>query len=182
MVQKILFITRMGQELGKYIIFDRDGTLIKEIPYLNDFRKVKLMDKVIEGVLIFKEKSFRFGIITNQSAIGRGLASFSEIELINKQITDAFGIYGIFFDFIMMCPHSPIDMCKCRKPNPALGEKAIREFDIDIPHSIMIGDKDLDIQFGSKIGFKTARILGKYTVSEKADFTGSDMLSIAKSI
>jgi len=182
MIQKVLFTTRTGLRLRKYIIFDRDGTLIKEIPYLNDFRKVRIKDKVIEGTLLFKENNYRFGIITNQSAIGRGLASFREIRLINKQMTDALGVFNIFFDFIMVCPHLPINFCKCRKPNLALGEKAIREFDIDVINSIMIGDKDLDIQFGSKLGLKTARILGKHSALEKADFTGNDILSIAKSV
>lgn len=96
-----------------YIIFDRDGTLIKDLPYLNDPEKVDLLPNAIDGLTVLKSLHFRFGIITNQSSIGRGLASWIEVESVNIKLLQICNDFGINFDFLLICPHLPEDKCDC---------------------------------------------------------------------
>lgn len=129
----------------KYIIFDRDGTLIEHIHHLTDPSKVKIYQDAFESLKILSENRFRFGIISNQSVIGRGLASDDLVRTINSIIEESFRKYGIIFDFIKYCPHHPMEKCSCRKPNSQMGEKAISEYGIDTSQSYMVGDQNSEI-------------------------------------
>jgi D-glycero-D-manno-heptose 1,7-bisphosphate phosphatase len=164
---------------NSYIIFDRDGTLIQDIPYLIDPEKVEILPKAIDGLLLFKFLRFKFGIITNQSAVGRGYADEHLINLVNERVLSFFLAFDIKFDFVLFCPHKPIDNCQCRKPMSKLGQIAINEFGIDPTTSYVIGDKDSDIQFGKRIGFKTIRLRSSYPTEEIADFSACNMLECA---
>lgn len=165
-----------------YIIFDRDGTLIKDLPYLNDPEKVDLLPNAIDGLTVLKSLHFRFGIITNQSSIGRGLASWIEVESVNIKLLQICNDFGINFDFLLICPHLPEDKCDCRKPMPKLGDQAISNFNIDTKQSIMVGDKDSDIIFGNNIGLRTCRIESTYSAKVKSDINSVDILSLSNAI
>ena len=63
-----------------FVIFDRDGTLIKHVHYLSDPDGVELTPNLISGLLLLKNNGFKFGIVTNQSIINRGLATTQEVR------------------------------------------------------------------------------------------------------
>ncbi len=71
-----------------FVLFDRDGTLIEHVHHLIDPELVKLKSDLQSSLQILEKAGYRFGIITNQSVIGRGLASISEIQEVNKRIID----------------------------------------------------------------------------------------------
>ena len=108
-----------------YILLDRDGTLIKHIPYLIEPSQVELLPNVIEGMKLLKGRGFKFGIVTNQSVIGMGLATRVDVDRVNAQVIFLLESESIEISFVLVCPHKPSDLCSCRKPSPQLGFFAI---------------------------------------------------------
>jgi len=165
-----------------YVILDRDGTLIKNVPYLKDPSEIFILPGAIAGLQRLKSMHYRFGIVTNQSAIGRGLATRQEVELVNARMYELFQKFDISFDFLLMCPHKPDDNCFCRKPHPDLGLHAIDKFEINTTSSFMVGDKDSDIEFGKSIGLKTIRIISTYPTNISPNHLAMDLLEAAEKI
>jgi D-glycero-D-manno-heptose 1,7-bisphosphate phosphatase len=163
-----------------YILLDRDGTLIKHIPYLIEPSQVELLPNVIEGMKLLKGLGFKFGIVTNQSVIGRGLATRVDVDRVNAQVIFLLESEGIEISFVLVCPHKPSDLCSCRKPSPQLGIFAIKEFGVDVSSSYMIGDAVSDISFGQTIGCHTIQIIESPYITSTADYATIDLLDAAK--
>jgi D-glycero-D-manno-heptose 1,7-bisphosphate phosphatase len=164
--------------MNDFIIFDRDGTLIEFEHYLIDPKLIKIKKNTIRGLEVLKTNDFKFGVISNQSIIGRGLASTEQVNLVNNKMLEQFTNFGINFEFIYYCPHNPIDICSCRKPGTALGVRALNEHQINVKKSYMIGDMDSDIEFGNSLNLTTIKIHADK--SDIADFTAKDILSAAE--
>jgi len=168
-------------EVGSaYVLFDRDGTLIKFQHYLIESDKVELADTAIQALLLLKEYGFLFGIVTNQSVIGRGMASMDTVAQVNARVTTLFAAQDIKFEFVLVCPHLPEDICGCRKPAPGLGEIAIQEHYLDPSLSFMIGDQPSDVKFGHAIGCKSVQIGGKGNDELHANHYAKDILEAAE--
>lgn len=142
----------------KFVIFDRDGTLIDHVHHLVDLAQVRIKGDAISSLMLLKNFGFKFGVVTNQSVIGRKLASFRQIEEINLYIQQYFLNNNIFFEFFWMCPHTPEDNCICRKPNIALGKKAINQYDLSLQDSYFVGDQETDMQFSNNLGLVPVQI------------------------
>jgi len=165
---------------NKYIIFDRDGTLIKHTHYLTKISDIKYLPGVIESLSKLQAAGYKFGIVTNQSLIGRKIAKRSVVDKINSHIAEYFKAQGILIDFIYVCPHDPRRKCGCRKPKVALGLKAILNFGINPNLSYMIGDAVSDIQFGINLGLQTVQVNPLGDVHMEADFITSNMVLAAE--
>ena len=165
---------------SKYIIFDRDGTLIKHVRYLTKISDIEYLPGVIESLLKLKAAGFKFGIITNQSLIGRNIAKRSVVNKINLHIVKHFESQSIEFNFVYICPHEPNQECACRKPKIGLGVKAIANFAINPHLSYMIGDAMTDIQFGINLGLQTVQVNPLDYVHSKADFVTNNMVFAAE--
>lgn len=165
-----------------YILLDRDGTLIKHIPHLAHPDQVELLPNVIAGLKVMKELGFEFGIITNQSVISRGLATKVEVDEVNARVLSLLQREGVIISFVKVCPHTPSDLCECRKPLPQLGMIAREEFGIDASSSFMIGDADSDIIFGQSIGCQTIQIVGSPFDTSSANYATVDLLDAAEYI
>jgi HAD superfamily hydrolase (TIGR01662 family) len=152
----------------KYIVLDRDGTLIQLVPYLKDPELVDFVPEIANVLATLKELGFRFGIISNQSVIGRGKANLQEVKNVNRKITDFFEKIDVHFDFFLFCPHTPEDFCLCRKPNTLLGETAIKEYSIDPGKSFMIGDAISDMEFGNRLGLTSILISSEFPSGESS--------------
>ena len=101
---------------------------------------------------------FKVIIITNQSGIARGFFSEETLDKIHDKMKTELSDRGAKIDAIYYCPHHPDEKCDCRKPEAGLLEKAIKDFDIDIDESFIIGDRMLDMEAGHKVGIKTVLV------------------------
>lgn len=156
---------------NKAILMDRDGTVIKEKPgtYLSDPKGVKLYKNTLKAFKLFKEMGYKLFIVSNQSGIGRGYFGEAEVNAVNQRmcqlLKEAADIDGIYY-----CPHAPNENCPCRKPAPGLGLKLIKEHNIDVANSFMIGDKKSDIDFAANIGMRGIMVLTANGKRQKAKY------------
>lgn len=141
-----------------YVIFDRDGTLIEHVHHLVDPDLVAFKSDLITALTSLAKANFKFGIVTNQSVIGRRLATLERVEEINSKITAYLNTFGLRMEFIAICPHLPDDGCRCRKPELMLGLEAAKKYQIDLAKSYIVGDQEGDFIFGRNLGCKVIQI------------------------
>ncbi len=175
----VLLSWQIGKMKKPYVIFDRDGTLIEHVHYLVDPNLVKFKKDIIPSLISLQKNGFKFGIITNQSVIGRGLADYKTVDIINNKIIEYLKLYQILITFFLICPHTPNDNCDCRKPKTLLGEKAKIDFSIDIKKSYYVGDQNLDMEFGKKLGCKVVQVVGNSGFSPLADKHSASLTEVA---
>jgi D-glycero-D-manno-heptose 1,7-bisphosphate phosphatase len=148
----------------RYLLLDRDGTIIKEKHYLSDPDQVELIAGVAEGLRRASELNWGLVVVTNQSGIGRGYFDRARLEQVHARMTDNLAAEGIVIDGIYYCPHTPEDRCNCRKPEPGLIEQAAKDLGFDPKDSLMVGDKVCDLELGSRVGAKTVLVRSGYGV------------------
>jgi D-glycero-D-manno-heptose 1,7-bisphosphate phosphatase len=139
---------------SRAIILDRDGTLIEDKNYSYKIEDFELLPGVIEGLKLLKDE-FLFFIVTNQSGIGRGYYKIQDFHKYNNHLLKVLKVKKINILKTYFCPHLREDNCDCRKPKTKFIDEIIREFDIDIKRSWMIGDHPSDVQFGINAGSRT---------------------------
>ena len=139
----------------KAIFLDRDGVINEERKdYVKNIDEFKLIKNSLNAIKFLKEKNFLVIIITNQSAINRGLLSIERLNEIHESLINKLGELNSSLDGIYFCPHKPEENCLCRKPKPGLILKAAKEHDIDLKNSCMIGDSQKDILAAKNAGCK----------------------------
>ena len=136
---------------------DRDGVINKERKdYVKDINEFEIIDGSLEAIKLIKENGFFVVIITNQSAINRGIISIEKLSSIHKLLSDRLEIeFKTRFDGIYFCPHTPEENCQCRKPKPGLLLQAAKELNIDLEKSVMIGDSQKDVDAARAVKCKS---------------------------
>ena len=114
---------------NKYIILDRDGTLIEEKNYLHDPDQVSLLPGVIEGLKKLASAGYKFIVLTNQSGIGRGYFKESDMFAVNERLSFILSSEGIEITKFYYCPHKPEEGCRCRKPKPGMVHRLVGNSD-----------------------------------------------------
>lgn len=167
----------------RWIVMDRDGTLIKECHYLSDPERVELLPGAAAALRRLRRLGFGFVVITNQSAIGRGLFDLARLEAIHARLTALLAAEGVALDGLYVCPHTPADGCGCRKPEPGLLRQAGRELGFDPQECLVIGDKRCDVNMGRRVGATTFLVRTGYGVQEAegapADHVVDDLAAAA---
>ena len=146
------------------IFLDRDGVLTEESSYITSVDNLHIFPYVADCIRQIHEKGYYAIVITNQSAIARGLFTEENLKELNTFLKEMAGVDAIYY-----CPHHPngdVDkyrrICKCRKPEIGLLEQACNDFDIDMNRSYMVGDRAGDILTGQKAGIKTVLLESGY--------------------
>jgi D-glycero-D-manno-heptose 1,7-bisphosphate phosphatase len=140
--------------MKKALILDRDGTLIKEKNYLNDWRKIEFIKGNFEGLKLFQSKGFLIFIVSNQSGVARNLIRLDELKKIDKKIINKLKKKGIKISKIYNCIHHPKDKCKCRKPEIYFGKQIKKKYNISKNNSLMIGNNLCDKKFAKNFEIK----------------------------
>ncbi|MEW6324596.1 MAG: D-glycero-beta-D-manno-heptose 1,7-bisphosphate 7-phosphatase, partial [Nitrospirota bacterium] len=140
------------------VFVDRDGTLNRDVGYLNDPDRLELMPGADGAVRALNEAGLRVIVVTNQSGVARGVITESQLQAIHDRLRARLRPAGATLDAIVYCPHHPDDRCGCRKPGGGLIEQARAQFPIDCARSYVIGDKLADIQLARRIGAKAVLV------------------------
>ena len=138
----------------KAAFLDRDGVINMDTGYTHKIEQFCFTKGAIEALTILQDTGFSIIIVTNQSGIGRGFYSESDYQQLTAWYRSKLNEAGVAITDILHCPHHPDEQCSCRKPQPGLFLQAIENHPIDYSSSIMIGDKDTDIEAAKRAGIK----------------------------
>ena len=169
----------------RYVLLDRDGTVILDKHYLHDPEGVELLPMAVEGLRRLQGLGFGLAVLTNQSGVGRGYYAESTVHACNERMVELLKAEGVTLDGIFFCPHEPEAGCDCRKPRPGLMLKAAEELSFDPAQGFMIGDKSADMGLGRATGATTILVrTGKGAeqeakCSDSADHVADDLFGAA---
>lgn len=148
------------------MFLDKDGTLIKDVPFNVDPDRIVLEKNAASGLRLLAEAGFQFVIVSNQSGIARGIFKESELQCVQARLEEILqSEAGVSLAGFYYCPHHPqgrvpaysVD-CDCRKPKPGMLLCAAKDLGITLPGSWMIGDILNDIEAGHRAGCRTILI------------------------
>ena len=141
--------------MKKAVFLDRDGVINKERKdYVKSIEEFQILNNIPKSIKMLKEKGFLVIVITNQSAINRGLITIETLNEIHNYLQNFLKENNTSIDDFYFCPHRPDENCQCRKPNPGMLIKAVQDYNIDMNQSFMIGNSLTDIQAAQKSGCK----------------------------
>ncbi|KJK41237.1 haloacid dehalogenase [Lentzea aerocolonigenes] len=130
------------------VLFDRDGTLIQDVPYNGDPSRVAPMPGARELLRDLRTHGIRTGVVTNQSGIGRGLLTETQVAAVNARVEELLGRFGTW----QVCPHHPAEGCACRKPAPGLVFAACAALGVSPQRTLLVGDIGADVAAASAAG------------------------------
>jgi D-glycero-D-manno-heptose 1,7-bisphosphate phosphatase len=152
--------------MKKALFLDRDGIINRDYGYVYEIEKFEFNKAIFDIVRYFQDKDYLVIVITNQSGIGRGYYSEDDFLRLSKYMLEEFKKRGLNINSIYYCPHSPEQKCNCRKPNTKMIESAKKDFNIDLKNSIMVGDKQSDINLAKNAGISTTIAIGDRDIKD----------------
>ena len=142
------------------IFLDRDGVIIENrANYVRTWDDVEIYPQAFAALAKIRHLPYKITIITNQSAVGRGIITQETADEINQRLSEEIQSAGGRIDGVYMCPHSPQDHCNCRKPQPGLIIQAAEELNLSLEHSLLIGDALTDLQAGRSAGVRQVALV-----------------------
>lgn len=137
-----------GSFVPAAVLFDRDGTLIDDVPYNGDPRLVKPVPGARDALDLLRGKGIRVGVVTNQSGVGRGLLTEGGVRRVHARMVELLGP----FDDWRYCPHVAADGCVCRKPAPGMVHAACAALGVDPSTVVVVGDIATDLEAAAAAG------------------------------
>jgi D-glycero-D-manno-heptose 1,7-bisphosphate phosphatase len=148
--------------MKKAVFIDKDGTLVKNIPYNVNTELIAFEDNAIAALQLLQDCGYQLILISNQPGIAHGYFTEDEVKQVFQYIQDRLHGYGVILDGYYYCPHDAhgvcppfVKTCYCRKPMPGMLLKAAMEHDVDLELSWMIGDILNDTEAGIRAGCRT---------------------------
>ena len=180
-----------GRTLRSAVFLDRDGTLNREVHYLDAPERLELLSGAADAVRRINRAGRLAIVVTNQPAVARGDLTPAGLERIHRKLKGMLGRHGAYLDAIFACPHHPDGgfsgevrelkrECECRKPRTGLIDAACRDLAIDRGTSWMVGDTTSDIEAGRRAGLRTILLRTGYAGQDgkylfRPDYVVSDL-------
>ena len=141
------------------VFLDRDGTIIREVGYLRSPTQMRLLPRAAEAIKRLSQAGYAVIVVTNQSAIARGMLREHDLEAIHVALRRRLARRGAHLDATYYCPHHPEAVlpeyrrsCRCRKPAPGMLLRAARQLGLDLKRSFAVGDGERDLAAGIRAG------------------------------
>ncbi|MBD3235149.1 MAG: HAD-IIIA family hydrolase [Candidatus Eisenbacteria bacterium] len=136
------------------VFLDRDGVLVRLVPYLSRVHQLELYPGVAPALATLERAGFALVVVTNQSALARGLLTWPELQRIHRKLREMLHAGGVVLDGIYVCPHHPRwhGPCPCRKPEPGLLLQAADDLGLDLASSYLVGDRLDDVEAAARAG------------------------------
>ena len=163
------------------VLFDRDGTLIKDVPYNGDPSRVTPMPGAREVLRDLRTHGLRTGVVSNQSGIGRGLLTEGQVAAVNARVEELLGRFGTW----QICPHHPDEGCACRKPAPGLVLSACEALGVRPERTVVVGDIGADVLAAQAAGAVPLLVPTDVTRREEVDHsprTATDLHAVLEMI
>ncbi len=156
-----------GRGLRPAAFLDRDGTLVREVGYLADPGDLELLPGVPEALRSLAAAGYAIVVISNQSAVGRGLFPLASVYEAMARLRVVLRACQVELDAVYFCPHRPEEDCPCRKPRTGLLERATQDLQLALSRSVMIGDKLSDVAAGRGAGARGVLVRSGYGRDEE---------------
>jgi imidazoleglycerol-phosphate dehydratase/histidinol-phosphatase len=143
----------------KVAFVDRDGTLVEEPAdqQVDRLDKIRLMPGVIPALLELQRAGFLLVMVTNQDGLGTPSMPEEDFRLAHDFLLELFESQGVHFAHVFICPHFAHDGCECRKPKLGLLRDWLTSHALDRERSVVIGDRESDLEFASNLGIRGVR-------------------------
>jgi D-glycero-D-manno-heptose 1,7-bisphosphate phosphatase len=162
-------------ERPRAVLFDRDGTLVVDVPYNGDPERVELMPSAHAALALLRRAGVPIGVVTNQSAIGSGLIGRADADAVNAEVERRLGAIDVW----MMCPHTPADGCACRKPRPGMIVAAAACLGVQPAEVAVVGDIGADMEAAAAAGSRSVLVPTPETAADEvaaAGLVASDLI------
>jgi len=167
-----------GADKRRAVFLDRDGVLLRAVvrhnrPYApTTSEEVQIIDGVPAACSELSRLGFVLILVTNQPEVARGTLSRQFVDETNEFVKKTLGL-----DEVCVCDHDNADHCDCRKPKPGLITAAAERMSVDLPSSIVVGDRWRDIEAGKRAGCMTVFIDYRYDEKppERPDHAASSL-------
>lgn len=169
----------MSTSSKKALFLDRDGVVNVEKNYLHKIDEFEFIEGIFDLCKYYQELGFLIFVITNQSGISRGYYNEDDFAVLSTWMIKEFKKNGIEIKEVYHCPHHPDHSgeCSCRKPLPGMLFQAQEEYDVDLKNSVLVGDKERDIEAGLNAGLNET-----YLFNEAKDVKSSKATKIVSKL
>ncbi|MER6628401.1 HAD family hydrolase [Streptomyces sp. NPDC000987] len=174
-------VTRDGPSAVRTVLFDRDGTLVEDVPYNADPDRVRPVAGAREALRLLRDHGIRTGVVTNQSGVARGLLTAADVRRVNRRVDDLLGPFDVF----AVCPHGPDDGCHCRKPEPGMVLWACGRLCTPPQRCVVVGDIEADVQAARRAGAHGILVPNARTRPEetaRADHVAPDLATAVRAV
>jgi D-glycero-D-manno-heptose 1,7-bisphosphate phosphatase len=135
------------------VLLDRDGVLVRNRhDYVKSWAEVEFVPGALEAIAKLSRAGHPVLVVTNQSAVGRGIMSTDDLNRIHERMMATVEAHAGRIEAFLVCPHAPEDNCSCRKPQPGLLHRARDLFGVDLQRAYLVGDRDIDMKAAAAAG------------------------------
>ncbi|GAA2424285.1 HAD family hydrolase [Streptomyces macrosporus] len=163
------------------VLFDRDGTLVEDVPYNGDPALVRPMPGAVEAMALLRSRGVPTAVVTNQSGIARGLIGWDDMGRVHARIDELLGPVNAW----AVCPHGPDDGCACRKPAPGLVLDVARRLGVAPAECVVVGDIGSDMGAARAAGARGVLVPTPVTLPEEvrdAPVVAPDLLTAVRAV
>lgn len=167
------------------LFLDRDGVINHQIAndYVKKIEEFKFIDGVLDALVHFNAIFGRIFIVTNQQGINRKIMTEEQLHMLHDYLLDVVKTAGGRIDKIYFAPQLATESGYYRKPGVGMGLHAQKDFpEIDFEKSLIIGDSETDIQFGTKLGMKTVMLTKGRNISSKATYNFENLYEVSNAL
>jgi histidinol-phosphate phosphatase family protein len=136
------------------VLFDRDGTLVHDVPYNGSPERVRPVEGAAEALVRLRSSGVRVGLVSNQSGVARGVITTADVEACHRRLQELVGP----FDALRWCAHGPDEGCRCRKPEPGLVLGAASDLAVDPADVVVVGDIGSDVVAAVRAGARAVLV------------------------
>ena len=136
------------------VLFDRDDTLIDDVPYNGDPSLVVARPGAREALDALRVRGIATAVVTNQSGVGRGRITMAQVHAVHARVEELLGPLGPW----LVCPHAPDEGCSCRKPSPTLVLQAAEVLGVAVEACVVVGDKRSDLDAARAAGARAVMV------------------------
>lgn len=158
--------------MNKALFIDRDGVINVDKVHVSIKEDFEFTSGIFDLCRKYALEGYLIFVITNQAGIAKGLYSEKDFSSLTDWMIRQFDKNGIKISRVYHCPHHPdfTGPCKCRKPEPGMILRAIKDFNLDISSSVLIGDKESDLEAGRRAGIPETNLHNYLNLSELQNF------------
>ena len=168
-----------NQQRRPAVFLDRDGVIVKDVDFVTEPGQLIVLPGASEAIKLLSSRYYII-VVTNQSGIGRGLMTEHDLWEVHTELLRRLWLEGAKLDGLYYCPHHPtlalgeyLVACECRKPKPGMLNQAADRWDLDLAGSILVGDRDSDVEAAHAAGVKP------FTIGDGASVKHSDVTAVS---